>query len=166
MKAIDLAKLEHEILPDQMPSFLRKEMHPAGVGAGDDINRYAPPLRPLPDYVEHKPGVPRVGALSAQAVVEEYERAAKEIEAMGQEMIETGRRCDELQARIAAALERISATAQNYRDEAKRVFIEIEGYTILADDVCATCDTLRRRIQGGPAEDTPDAPSLDGSATA
>src|SRR5690348_10691159 len=68
MKAIDLEKLEHEIVPDHMPSFLRKEMHPAGVGASDDINRYAPPLRPLPEYVEHKAGVPRVGALSAQAV--------------------------------------------------------------------------------------------------
>lgn len=152
MKAIDLEKLEHEIVPDQMPSFLRKELRTAAAQASDDIG-IVPALRPLPEYVEHQPGVPRVGALSAQAVVEEYERAAREIEAMGREMIETGKRCDELQSRIASALERISETAQNYRDEAKRVFIEIEGYTILADDVCSTCDTLRRRIQSGPAQE-------------
>ena len=35
----------------------------------------------LPDYVEPQNGVPRVGALSAEAVVRDYETAAKEIEA-------------------------------------------------------------------------------------
>src|SRR4051794_22922620 len=38
---------------------------------------------PMPDYVEHQDGVSRVGALSAEAVVRDYEAAAKEIEAMG-----------------------------------------------------------------------------------
>ena len=35
----------------------------------------------LPDYVEHTEGVTRVGALSAEAVIRDYESAAKEIEA-------------------------------------------------------------------------------------
>jgi hypothetical protein len=42
---------------------------------------------PMPDYVKHQDGVPRVGALSAEAVVRDYESAAKEIEAMGAELI-------------------------------------------------------------------------------
>jgi len=37
----------------------------------------------LPDYVAHREGVPRAGALSAEAVLRDYEAAAKEIEAMG-----------------------------------------------------------------------------------
>jgi len=40
----------------------------------------------MPDYVEHQDGVPRVGALSAEAVVRDYESAAKEIGAMGADL--------------------------------------------------------------------------------
>jgi hypothetical protein len=47
----------------------------------------------MPDYVEHQAGVPRVGALSAEAVVRDYEAAAKEIEAMGAELISAARKC-------------------------------------------------------------------------
>ncbi len=45
------------------------------------------PLGPMPDYVEHEKGVTRVGALTAEAVVRDYEAAAREIEAMGAELI-------------------------------------------------------------------------------
>jgi len=79
----DLAKLESDIaaaMPERAPLPSIK----------------APPVQtgPMPDYVEHQDGVPRVGALSAEAVVRDYEAAAKEIEAMGAEMIEAARKCE------------------------------------------------------------------------
>ena len=55
---------------------------------GDNALSYAPPanrIMPLPEYVTHRDGVSEIGMLSAEAVVREYENAAKEIEAMGKE---------------------------------------------------------------------------------
>src|SRR6202158_4809675 len=46
------------------------------------------PALAMPDYVEHRDGATEIGKLSAEAVVREYEAAAKEIEAMGAELIE------------------------------------------------------------------------------
>ena len=46
------------------------------------------PALAMPDYVEHRKGATEIGKLSAEAVVQEYEVAAKEIEAMGAELIE------------------------------------------------------------------------------
>src|SRR5215470_18172366 len=54
----------------------------------------------LPDYVEHTEGVTRVGALSAEAVIRDYESAAKEIEAMRAELIGAARKCEELTAQV------------------------------------------------------------------
>src|ERR1700752_1026776 len=44
--------------------------------------RVRAPAPSIPDYVEHREGATEVGKLSAEAVVHEYEAAAKEIEAM------------------------------------------------------------------------------------
>ena len=57
-RVTDLAKLESDIaaaMPERTPLPSIK----------------APPVQtgPMPDYVEHQDGVPRVGALSAEAVV-------------------------------------------------------------------------------------------------
>ena len=64
--------------------------------------RAAPPVpsEPLPDYVEHREGVSRVGQLSAEAVVRDYEAAAKEIEAMGVELISAARKCEAMTAEV------------------------------------------------------------------
>src|SRR6266498_4563343 len=48
----------------------------------------------MPDYVEHREGATEIGKLSAEAVVREYEAAAKEIEAMGAELIERVKQCE------------------------------------------------------------------------
>src|SRR5215472_3406634 len=49
---------------------------------------------PMPDYVEHQDGVSRVAALSAEAMVRNHESAAKEIEAMGAELINAAKKCE------------------------------------------------------------------------
>src|ERR1700730_16991683 len=51
---------------------------PPGVGA---------PALAMPDYVEHRDGATEIGKLTAEAIVREYEAAAKDIEAMGAELI-------------------------------------------------------------------------------
>ena len=52
------------------------------------------PKGPMPDYVEHKEGVNRVGKLTAEAIVREYDAAVKEIEALGTELSEAARKCE------------------------------------------------------------------------
>src|SRR3978361_837310 len=52
----------------------------------------APTAEPLeiPDYVQHRDGATEIGKLSAEAVVREYEGAAKDNEAMGEELTRRG----------------------------------------------------------------------------
>ena len=71
---LDLAKLEEDVVGN-LPA-----IRPAPSGA-------------MPDYVKHEEGVTRVGALTAEAVVRDYEAAAKEIEAMGAELISAAKKC-------------------------------------------------------------------------
>ena len=60
------------------------------------------PSGPMPDYVEHEEGVPRVGALTAEAVVRDYEAAAREIEAMGAELINAAKKYEAAVSRMKA----------------------------------------------------------------
>lgn len=52
------------------------------------------PAMAMPDYVEHSAGATEIGKLSAEAVVREYEIAAKEIEVMGTEMMDLVKQCE------------------------------------------------------------------------
>jgi hypothetical protein len=102
---------------------------------------------PLPDYVEHQDGVPRAGALSAEAVVREYEAAAKEIEAMGVGLIDAAKQCEAMTAEVHNAIAYMHETAAAYREEAKRIFKRIEDCALLTEDVRKTCETLKHRIE-------------------
>ncbi len=101
----------------------------------------------MPDYVEHQDGVPRVGALSAEAVVRDYEAAAKEIEAMGAELISAAQKCEAMTAEVHNAIAYMRETAAAYREEAKKIFKRIEDCTIFTEDVRKTCETVKRRIE-------------------
>jgi hypothetical protein len=111
------------------------------------INR-APSVQsdPMPDYVEHRDGVPRVGALSAEAVVRDYESAAKEMEAMGAELISAAKKCEAMTAEVHSAIAYMRDTAAAYREEAKIVFKRIEDCAVLTEDVRKACETVKRRI--------------------
>ena len=52
------------------------------------------PAMAMPDYVEHSAGATEIGKLSAEAVVREYEIAAKEIEVMGTELMDLVKQCE------------------------------------------------------------------------
>jgi hypothetical protein len=113
---------------------------------GDNPLSYAPPanrVMPLPEYVTHRDGVSEIGMLSAEAVVREYENAAKEIEAMGKE---TARRCVEITANVVNMLEDVRTTAAHFRKEAQRIFNDIESCSALTEEVRSTCDALKKKI--------------------
>ena len=103
----------------------------------------------LPDYVEHQEGVSRVGALSAEAVVRDYETAAKEIESMGAELIDAAKKCEAMTAEVHDAIAYMRDTAAAYREEAKKIFKRIEDCALFTQDVRKTCEQVKRRMVEG-----------------
>jgi len=101
----------------------------------------------MPDYLEHQAGVPRVGAISAEAVVRDYEAAAKEIEAMGAELISAAQKCEAMTAQVHNAMAYMRDTAAAYREEAKQIFKRIEDCALLTEDVRKACETAKRRLE-------------------
>jgi hypothetical protein len=129
---LDLAKLEEDV-----------------VGSGPAIRAAPSPSGPMPDYVEHEEGVPRVGALSAEAVVRDYEAAAKEIEAMGAELINAAKKCEAMTAEVHNAIAFMRDTAASYREEAKKIFKRIEECAIFTEHVRKTCETVKLKMIEG-----------------
>jgi hypothetical protein len=108
---------------------------------------YAPPaVIPLPAYVQHSPETTPTGAACGEAIVKEYELAAQEIEALGAELKAAHARSEERQRALAAALADLTETAKAYREEAKRVFEQIEACATMANDVSKTCEEIRAKI--------------------
>jgi hypothetical protein len=108
--------------------------------------RVRAPTIAIPDYVEHREGATEIGKLSAEAVVREYEAAAKEIEGMGAELIERVKQCEAMTSDALAAIEEMKETASRYREEAKRVFLQIENCTLMTAEVRKTCTELKEKI--------------------
>ena len=129
---LDLAKLEEDV-----------------VGSLPEIR--AAPSKTMPDYVEHEEGVTRVGALSAEAVVRDYEAAAKEIEAMGTELIGAAKRCEAMTAEVHNAIAFVRDTAASYREEAKKIFKRIEECAIMTEEVRNTCESVKLKMMEGKA---------------
>jgi hypothetical protein len=107
------------------------------------------PSTTLPDYVEPQNGVPRVGALSAEAVVRDYEAAAKEIEAMGAELIDAAKKCEAMTAEVHNAIAYMRDTAKAYREEAKKIFKRIEDCALFTENVRKTCEEVKRKMVEG-----------------
>ena len=104
------------------------------------------PIIAIPDYVEHCEGATEIGKLSAEAVVREYEAAAKDIEAMGAELIERVKQCEAMTRDALAVTEEMKETARRYREEAKRIFLQIEDCSLMTAEVRKTCTELKERI--------------------
>ena len=103
-------------------------------------------MAPMPDYVEHREGVSQVGSLSAEAVVREYEAAAKEMEAMGAELMEAARKCEVMTAEVHKTMAFVKETATAYREDAKKMFTRIEECALLSEQVRKTCEEMRNKI--------------------
>jgi hypothetical protein len=100
----------------------------------------------LPDYVEHRDGATEIGKLSAEAVVREYEAAAKEIEALGVELVEHVKQCEAMSRETLVVIDELKETAERYREEAKRVFLQIETYSLVTAEVRKACAEMREKI--------------------
>jgi hypothetical protein len=100
----------------------------------------------LPDYVEHRDGATEIGKLSAEAVVREYEAAAKDIEALGVELVEHVKQCEAMSRQTLVVIDELKETAERYREEAKRVFLQIETYSLVTAEVRKTCAEMREKI--------------------
>jgi hypothetical protein len=104
----------------------------------------------MPDYVEHRDGATEIGKLSAEAVVREYEAAAKDIEELGVELVERVKQCEAMSREALAVIEELKETAGRYREEAKRVFLHIETCSLVTAEVRKTCAEMKEKI-GTPA---------------
>src|SRR5919106_1446521 len=104
------------------------------------------PKGPMPDYVEHREGVNQVGKLSAEAVVREYDAAVKEIEALGAELTEAAKKCEETVAGVHSMVNEIKELAASYREEGKRYFLQIEECSLMTSEVRTVCEALKKKI--------------------
>jgi chromatin segregation and condensation protein Rec8/ScpA/Scc1 (kleisin family) len=108
--------------------------------------RVREPTVSMPDYVEHREGATGIGKLTAEAIVREYEAAAKDIEAMGAELIERVKQCEAMTRDALAVTQEMKETAMRYREEAKRIFVQIEDCSLITAEVRKTCTELKERI--------------------
>jgi hypothetical protein len=119
------------------------------------LSRESAPDLAMPEYVEHHDGASEIGKLSAEAVVREFEAAAKEIETMGAELIERVQQCEAMTRDAFAVSEELKQTAARYREEAKRIFVQIENCSLVMAEVRTTCAELRDKIAIPAPADVP-----------
>ena len=112
--------------------------------------RVRAPILAMPEYVEHHEGATEIGKLSAEAIVREYEAAAKDIEAMGAELVERVKQCEAMTRDALSVTKEMKETAARYREEAKRVFVQIENCSLVTAEVRKTCGDLKAKIATPP----------------
>jgi hypothetical protein len=138
--------VEGEMKAEILKTASVRELHPANsapVTAG--VPRLA-----MPEYVQHDEGATEIGKLSAEAIVAEYEAAAKEIEAMGAELIKRVNQCETMAQDALAVTKEMKDTAARYREHAKRVFLHIEECSLMTAEVRKTCTELKKKIAAPP----------------
>jgi hypothetical protein len=110
----------------------------------------AAPSLAMPDYVTHRDGATEIGKLSAEAVVREFESTAEEIEATGAELIEHVKRCEARILDMFAVTKELEDLAAHYREEARRIFLEIENCSRLTAEASKTCTELMEKLAVAP----------------
>jgi hypothetical protein len=104
------------------------------------------PALAMPDDVEHLDGSTEIGKLSAEGAAREYEVAAKEIEAMGAELLERVKRCETMTRDALSVTEELKEIAARYREQGKRIFVEIERSSELTGEIRKACTEIRDKI--------------------
>src|SRR3954447_6827461 len=145
-RVFNVMDLEREIEAEVRNTASRRERR-ANEGLPPNVRA---PILAMPEYVEHDHGATEIGKLSAEAVVREYEAAAKEIESMGAELIERVKQCEAMTRDALAATKEMKETAKQYREEAKRIFLQIEDCSLMTAEVRKTCTALKERIAAPP----------------
>lgn len=109
----------------------------------------------IPEDFQHREGATEIGKLSAEAIVSEYEAAAKDIEAVGAELMKRVKQCETMARDAFGVTVEMKDVASRYREEAKRVFLQIESCSLLTAEVRKTCTDLKERI-AVPTTSVPD----------
>ena len=65
---------------------------------------------------------------------------------MGAELIERVKQCEAMIRDALAVTEEMKETAARYREEAKRIFLQIENVTLMMAEVRKTCSELKEKI--------------------
>jgi len=154
-----------DIERDIEAEFLNRSVHDSRAASFAPPRMSAPSLS-MPDYVEHNDGATEIGKLSAEAVVREYEAAAKEIEAVGAELIERVRQCEAMTRDSLAVIHELKDTAARYREEAKRIFAEIENCSLMTSEIRKTCVDLKEKIATSAATEIVKLPKSKATKTA
>lgn len=138
-RIVDLDKLERDLGEiEELP--------------GSRPEHFAPPEKrklPLPSYVAHEDGVSQLGVISAEAVVHQWELAAKAIEAMGAELRTVVERCEALIKETSTAIAYMEETAGYYRKQGAKAFAEVEKHALLVEEVRRTCEGIQQKIADG-----------------
>jgi hypothetical protein len=108
------------------------------------------PALGMPDYVEHRDGATEIGKLSAEAIVREYEATAKEIEALGADLVERAKQCEEITRDALVVTAELKDIAARYREEAKRAFDHIEACSLMVAEARKACTELKDKIAVAP----------------
>jgi hypothetical protein len=145
-QVLNVVDLEREIEAEFRNSPTIREQRP--VNFAPATVRAATPS--MPDYVEHCEGATEIGKLMAEAVVREYETAAKEIEGMGAELIKCVKQCEAMTRDALTVTQEMKETAARYRTEAKRIFLQIENCTLMTAEVRKTCTEFKEKIAAPP----------------
>ncbi|WP_065755245.1 hypothetical protein [Bradyrhizobium paxllaeri] len=139
-KVFDIAEVEQDIEEGM------RSIHPS-----DRPGDFAPPVLrtpapQLPGYVSHRDDVSEIGKLSAEAMVKQFDDAAKEIEAMAKELTDAAKRCEQMVAGAHEAAGKCMEVAKTYREQGKRHFAEIEACSAMTEEVRKTCDAMMAKI--------------------
>ena len=104
------------------------------------------PALAMPDDAGHLDGATEIGRLSAQGAAREYEVAAKEIDAMRDELLERVKQCEAMTRDALAVTEELKEIAASYREQGKRIFVEIERSSELTSEIRKACTEMRDKI--------------------
>lgn len=110
------------------------------------LTAHQSPSLAMPDYVEHHEGASEIGKLSAEAVVREYEEAAYDVETMAAQLVDRVKECEAMTREAAAVGEELKRAADRFRQEAKRVFRQIENCSQFTAEVRQTCADLKEKL--------------------
>jgi hypothetical protein len=151
MKQQDLSELERGIARE-IQQVISEEGRAApvpdrGARVMRDMVRHEPALVTIPlQPHEHKKGVLDVGMLSAEAVTQEFETVAQEVESLGRDLSDVAQRCVEMVTGIHALIEEVRSTAQHCRAEGTKLSKQVEACTKAADDVREQLKGARRKL--------------------
>jgi predicted nucleic acid-binding Zn-ribbon protein len=106
----------------------------------------------LPPYVEHAQGIDALGKATAQAVILQYEAAAKSVESLAPEINEWTAALESALNDLHEASKYIQAAAQYFRDLGKNNFELIQRSHLAITSAREIADKMKEQID--PA-DTP-----------